>query len=162
MALFRYRLEALLEQKRKALEQAQLAMAERVAKLQQEELRKVDLEAKAEQAASKATEAREARYPTGDAMTAEALQRRCEEARWLQREAGWARDAVLEQQIAIEDAADALESARKDMIEAIRQVEVLRAHRAKQEARFSREAERLENLEMDDVGSAQFMQRRGQ
>ncbi|MCU0228772.1 MAG: hypothetical protein MUF01_14150 [Bryobacterales bacterium] len=162
MAIFRYRLEVLLEQKRKALEEAHLAMAQRIATLRQAERRLTELQARAEQATQTANRSRDARFQSTGAMPAEELQRRCDEARWLHREAGWAHDAVLEQRMVTEDAVDALEAARRDVVEANRQVEVLQTHRARQEERHRREQERSESVEMDDVGSAQFQQRRAQ
>lgn len=162
MVEFRYRLDVLLEQKQKALEDAQRAMAERISKLRQEQARLQQLETDAELASAKAEAARAVRYQADGAVTAEQLQRRCEESRWLQKEAGWARDAVLEQRIAIEDAEDEVERTRKDVAEANRQVEVLKTHRARQKARFLKEQERQESIEMDDVGSAQHYQRRQQ
>ncbi|MCW5964615.1 MAG: hypothetical protein KIT83_11300 [Bryobacterales bacterium] len=160
MAAFRYRLEVLLEQKLKSLEDAQVAMAERLSKLRQEELRLQQLAREADLARQKHEVARAARYQADGALTAEQLQRRCEESRWLQKEAGWARDAVLEQRMAIEDAQDEVERSRQAVVEANRQVEVLRTHRARQEARFLKGLQRTENAELDDVGTAQYLQRR--
>lgn len=160
MATFHYRLEVLLEQKLKLLEEAQRNLGEKMAKLREERQRLEDLQRLAEEAKQRMEAARAARFQTDGALSAEALQRRCEEARWLEKEAGWAKDNVLGQRIAIEDAEDDVEKARAELVEANRQVEVLKTHRAKQEARFRAEQARIENIAMDDVGSAQFLQRR--
>ena len=159
MATFVYRLEVLLEQKRKALEEAQRALGECLADARDKRHRHDELQVTAEMAKERAHQARQARYVSDGPVSGEEIQRRSEEARWLEKEAGWARDSVLEQRIAIEDAEDAAELARAQVVEANRQVEVLKTHRARQEQRFRKEQDRLESVEMDDIGSAQFLRR---
>lgn len=159
MTTFRYRLELLLEQKRKALEEAQRLLGDRLARVRGEKLRLEELQAAAELAKERAHIARQERYQTSGAVSAQEIQRRSEEARWLEKESGWARDRVLEQRIAIEDAEDAAEQVRLDVVEANRQVEVLKTHRARQQQRFHKELERLESIAMDDAGTVQYLRR---
>jgi flagellar biosynthesis chaperone FliJ len=159
MSTFRYRLEVLLEQKQKALEEAQRLLGERLAQVRTEKARLVELQMEAEQAKERAHLARQSRFQTGGPVTAQEIQSRSEEARWLEKESGWARDRVIEKRIAIEDAEDAAEQARQNVVEANRQVEVLKTHRSRQEQRFRKEQERLESIAMDDAGNAQFLRR---
>jgi len=160
MEPFRYRLQVLLEQKQRDFEEAQRLLGERMAQVQTERDRMAKLQTEAEDARKRADAARLVRYQnTGEPISAAEMQSRSEHARWLEKEAGWAKDSVLEQRIAIEDAEDARDSARAALVEANRQLEVLKTHRARQEARFRKEQERLEAVATDDAGTVQFLRR---
>ena len=157
---FIYRLQVLLEQRERGQDDAQKALGASIRALEAAKARLVALQHSADEATERH---RTARYgvlaPAGGMLTGGEVQRRAEEVQWLEKEAGWARDAVLEQRIAIEDCEDAVEAARGALAEAMRQVEVLRKHRARAEQRYRREEERVEAEQQDESGTVQFNRR---
>lgn len=157
---FVYRLQVLLEQRERAQDDARQALGDAIRALETARERLVELQGKADEATARHRMARDAVLtPGGGVLSGAEVQRRAEEVQWLDKEAGWARDAVLEQRITIEDCADAVEAARAALAEAMRQVEVLRKHRARAEDRYRREEERVEAEQQDESGTVQFNRR---
>ncbi len=157
---FVYRLQVLLEQRERAQDDARQALGAAIRALETAKERLVVLQQRADEATERHRAARQlVLVPAGAMLTGAEVQRRAEEVQWLEKEAGWARDAVLEQRIAIEDCGDAVEAARGALAEAMRQVEVLRKHRTKAEQRYQREQERVEAEEQDESGTVQFNRR---
>jgi len=157
---FVYRLQVLLEQRERAQDDARQALGDAIRALETARERLVELQRKADEATTRHRTARDAVLtPGGGVLRGAEVQRRAEEVQWLDKEAGWARDAVLEQRITIEDCADAVEAARAALAEAMRQVEVLRKHRTRAEERYRREEERVEAEQQDESGTVQFNRR---
>lgn len=157
---FVYRLQVLLDQRERGQDDARQALGVTLRALEGAKATLVNLQLRADQATERHREARNAVLaPAGGILTGGEVERRAENVRWLEKEAGWARDAVLEQKIAIEDCSDAVEAARAALAEAMRQVEVLRKHRARAEQRYLRDEERLEAEQQDESGTVQFNRR---
>lgn len=157
---FVYRLQVLLDQRERAQDDARQALGESIRALETAKERLVELQRRADAATALHRSARQVvLVPAGAMLTGAEVQRRAEEVQWLEKEAGWARDAVLEQKIAIEDCADAVDAARSALAEAMRQVEVLNKHRARAEQRYRREEERVEAEQQDESGTVQFNRR---
>lgn len=158
---FVYRLQILLEQRERGLEDAQRELA---AKLEELESSKKTLEVltrKAEEATEAGQRAAAAvTAPSPDPVSVSQLMERVERAKALQREAGYAKDEVIEQRIAVQDAEDAVEESRNRLADAMRAVEVLRKHRQRAQDKYRRSEGDREAAEMDEAGVAVFNRRR--
>jgi flagellar biosynthesis chaperone FliJ len=154
---FVYRLRILLEQRETALEEAQRALAAKLAEVESAREMLRTLSRKADEAVATAKSAAKAiTAPSDEAVSVNDLLSRVEKARSLERDAGFAKDEVLEQRIAVQDAEDAVEETRNQLAEAMRAVEVLRKHRERAEAKYRRAEEEREAGEMDEAGVAVF------
>ena len=158
MPLFRYRLEALLDQKREAKTAAETALAARRAEERQARARLVELEAAATAAAERKRLARETSYVNND--TIENILARRNDVTIYARLLDDAKGGVMSQRLFIEELAELTEAALAAVSEASRELEVLLKHRGKAEARFLAEADRKETLEQEEIAAAMFENRR--
>jgi flagellar biosynthesis chaperone FliJ len=158
MATFRYRLEALLEQKREGKEVAQRKLAACRAEEMAAQARLEELEARSREASEQKNRARNHEFE-GEVSIEEVAARRADFAIYSQRLED-ARDAALSQRIHLEELVEVTEAASATLTEAAREYEVLLKHRAKAEAEFRAEADRKETLEQEDVAAAMFESRR--
>ena len=160
MPLFRYRLEALLDQKREAKTAAETALAARRAEERQARARArlVELEAAATAAAERKRLARETSYVNND--TIENILARRNDVTIYARLLDDAKGGVMSQRLFIEELAELTEAALAAVSEASRELEVLLKHRGKAEARFLAEADRKETLEQEEIAAAMFENRR--
>lgn len=154
---FVYRLQLLLEQREAALEEAQRNLGAMIAGLEEAKRTLGALE----QAASVAVKVHaEAANSFGavaqEPMTGAQMMERVERVRGLLREANLAKDEVLEQKIAVQDAEDLVEESRTKLADAMRAVEVLRKHRSRAQEKYRRGEEQREAGEMDEAGMVQF------
>lgn len=157
---FVYRLQVLLDQRERGQDDARQALGVTIRALEDAKTSLLALQLRADEATDRHREARNAVLaPAGGMLTGGEVRRRAEEVRYLEKEAGWARDSVLEQRITIEDCSDAVDAARAALAEAMRQVEVLRKHRARAEQRYFRDEERVEAEQQDESGTVQFNRR---
>ncbi len=158
MAVFRYRLEALLDQKHEAKEAAQRKLAACRAEEGAAQAQLEEMEAKVREAAELKTKARDQEFEDEVSM-ADVAARRVDFAIYSRR-LEEARDAVLSQRIHIEELAELTEAASAALAEASREYEVLLKHRAKAEAEFRAEADRKETLDQEEIAAAMFESRR--
>ncbi len=158
MPLFRYRLEALLDQKRQAKTAAEQALAARRAEEREARAHLAELEAAVTAAAERKRLARETSFVDGDTME-EILARRNDVSIYARR-LEEAKDGVMSQRLFLEELAEQTEAALAVVAEASRELEVLLKHRAKAETRFLAEADRKETLEQEEIAAAMFENRR--
>ena len=158
MPLFRYRLEALLDQKRATKTAAEQALAARRAEQRQAHVRLVELEAAVTSAAERKRAARDTSFVDND--TIEAILARRNDVTIFAHRLEEAKDAVQSQRMFLEELAEQTEAALAAVSEASRELEVLLKHRAKAEARFVSEADRKETLEQEEIAAAMFENRR--
>ncbi len=158
MATFRYRLEALLDQKCEAKEAAQRKLAACRAEETAAQAQLEEMEARSREASDRKNAARNHEFE-GEVSMDEVAARRTDFAIYSRRLED-ARDAVLSQRIHLEELAELTETASAALTEASREYEVLLKHRAKAEAEFRAEADRKETLEQEDIAAAMFESRR--
>ena len=158
MPPFRYRLEALLDQKRKAKTAAEQALAVRRAEERQARAHLAELEAAVSTAAERKRAARDTAFVDND-LIEDILARRNDVTIYALR-LEEAKDAVQSQRMFLEELAEQTEAALAAVSEASRELEVLLKHRAKAEARFVSEADRKETLEQEEIAAAMFENRR--
>ena len=158
MPPFRYRLEALLDQKREAKTAAETALAARRAEERQARVRLAELETFATAAAERKRLARETAFVDND-LIEDILARRNDVTIYARR-LEEAKDDVMSQRLFLEELAELTEAALAAVAEASREVEVLLKHRGKAEARFLVEADRKETLEQEEIAAAMFENRR--
>ncbi len=158
MPPFRYRLEALLDQKREAKTAAEQALAARRAEERQARAHLVELEAAVSTAAERKRAARDTAFVDNDTIE-DILARRNDVTIYALR-LEEAKDAVQSQRMFLEELAEQTEAALAAVAEASRELEVLLKHRGKAEARFLSEADRKETLEQEEIAAAMFENRR--
>jgi hypothetical protein len=158
MASFRYRLETLLEQKQEAKAAAEQALALRRAEERRAAAELERLQGHVNAAAERKRLAREGAFVDGDTIE-NILARRGDIAIYT-RQLDEAKDEVLSHRLYMEELAEMREAAEAVVAEAAREVEVLLKHRGKAEARFLSEAERKENLELEEIAASMFEARR--
>jgi hypothetical protein len=158
MAVFRYRLETLLDQKREAKAEAERVLAARRADEEKAQSQLSEMEAATRRAATLKDNARNRPFGDEESMDDILAHRADVEIYSLRLEE--AKDAVLSQRIYIEELAELTQAATAAAAEASRECEVLLKHRAKAEARFRAELERKESLEQEEIAAAMFETRR--
>ncbi len=163
-SVFHYRLQPLLEEKGRKKEDAERKLAQRQSELREERNRLEDLERQETELVQRKSELRNGLLAArpGQPLTGDLVRRRADGVKLMDEQVEQARDAVFSQQIAIEDAEERLQAARRGVVEATREYETLQKHREKDEESFRREAERKEALEQDEIGSLLYETRRRQ
>src|SRR5689334_19140262 len=138
MALFRYRLQNLLDQKIEAKEEAQQVLAEAQGQLQTEQN---ELEARRREQESSADVLRRARAervsPSIEASSGEWMRLRRDHIARLMDEYDAASDAMRAQELNVTETEERLLDARATLASRSRDVESLEKHRAKLERRFN-------------------------
>jgi flagellar biosynthesis chaperone FliJ len=161
MAPFRYRLQPLLDEKISLKERAAEALAERQKEVRAEERKLEDLQER-----ERGLGDRKAQFRRGllagaaGAFNGRDAALRRDYLRGLDQDAEDARDACFSQKLAVEESAERLAEAQRELAERSREVEILEKHRRRLEQRFLREAERKEALEQDEIGNMLYMSRR--
>ena len=151
MALFRYRLQPLLDQKNAAKEKAQKNLgAQR--NLLQEALDNLDTLRHSKEEMEAKRRGRRAQLLVGVAGGGD-IRRRADYLKALESDVLEAKRKVLLQQISVSDCEEQLESARKHFEECVREAEILTKHRDKAERLFQRELAQAEEREQDEIGS---------
>lgn len=151
MAVFRYRLEVLLDQKTKRKEKAQENLAAQRNQLQ-DALDNLNRLRGAKEETEASRRDHRARLLSGASGGLDVRQR-ADFVKALDADVIEAKRKVLLQQITVTDCEEQVETARKQFEECVREVEILTKHRAKAEARFRREQEQAEEREQDEIGS---------
>lgn len=161
MAQFRYRLQALLEQKMQAKQEAQhdLAAAQRELRKQQDELDACLMEQEA--AAGRLQEARvEALSPVAGATTGEWMRLKRAHIHRLEEQNERAVSETKAQELSVTEAEERLAAARETVALRSRDVEVLEKHRGRLERRFRTETEKKEALDQEEIANVIFLRGR--
>ena len=161
MAQFRYRLQTLLDQKTRAKEEAQhaLAAAQRELRTEQDELEACRREQEASAERLRCAQVERMSPMTGGA-SGELVRLRRDYIGRLQGECDDASDATRAQELSVSEAEERLASARETLASRSRDVEVLEKHRARLESRFNDEAGRKEALDQEEMANVIFLQGR--
>jgi len=154
MSKLRFRLQPLLDQRLKAKQEADEALATREKALRDEMETLSMLERKEIESRELLARTRRAVLVTsGEPISANELHNRSNRVLFLKERLGKDLDAVFAQKLAIEDAETRVVEARRRMIDAKREAEILEKYRARQERRLRAELERKEDLELDEIGT---------
>jgi flagellar biosynthesis chaperone FliJ len=160
VAQFRYRLQTLLDQKVRAKDEAQhaLAGAQRELRTEQDELEACSREqdARAERLRQKRAECV---APTVGGSSGELMRLRRDHIGRLRDDWLNASKATRAQEVSVNEAEERLGAARETLASRSRDVEVLQKHRTRLERRFNIEAERKEALDQEEMANVIF--RRG-
>lgn len=156
-AVFKYRLQPLLDGKIELKEEAERKLAGRQKEVRAEEERLSQLEARARGLGETKESFRRAPR-TG--LTGRGAEFRRDYLRGLDQDIEDARNACFSQRLALEEAQERLAEARRELAERTREVEILEKHRERLERRFRREIERKEALEQDEIGNMLYASRR--
>ena len=160
MAVFRFRLQPILEQREEAREEAAKQLAQKQKELQAAKDTLAELEGKEKGLTQKREDLRKEMATADKVLSAEQIRQKLVYIRAVTQDRETARDNVLAQKMEAADCEDRLRDAQKSLIDAQRAVEILRKYRDRLKARFDREAEQKEALEQDEIGNMLFMSRR--
>jgi flagellar FliJ protein len=164
MAVFKYRLQPLLDQKLRVQEDAEEALAQRKKELREAEAHLEELKRREQELIAKRENLRRGVLDTGEAatLTVDAVKKRVEYVKALGLDIDAARDDVFSQKMVIDECNEKVGAAQKHLLECQREVEILTKYRDKLEQRFRREQEQKEALELDEIGNVMYMTRRTQ
>lgn len=159
MAQFQYRLQPVLDVRKRAHEEAERVVATHRLALRQAS----DLLAEIRDSTGRLESDRSAIRAgmlSGDEVTGLEIRRRVDDISILTRRIEDAKDEMLAQRIAIEECEERLAEAEGKASELSRAVEVLTKHREKQERKFLFAEERREANELDEIASTMYEARR--
>lgn len=162
MATFRFRLQPLLEQKEKRLEDAENDLKQRRKEL---ELQRAEMERLKQRERDLIAQRQDLRLnmlttAEGERLTGASLVRRRTFIEALGQDIETARDAVFSQRMVLEECEDKVERAKAWVAECKREVEVLVKYRDRLKDRHRKEEERKEELELDEVGNMLYTAKR--
>ena len=162
MPHFKYRLEPLLDQRRRDLDAAEELRIKRRQEVLQAERRYADLQEQERDIARRLVEGRRHILDAkeGQPLTAVELDRRKLFLMGLALELESLKDAVFSQSLAVEEARNAAAEADTAVSACRRAVEIFEKHRAKLETRFKAELEQKEALEQDELGNVMYLMQR--
>lgn len=157
MAVFRYRLATLLEQKAERKKECEKVLAERRAERRRagEELARLEQAQRALEQEVRAKRAAPAAAGSGDDWQA-----RADDIEVYRQKVDDAKGAVFSQELHISELEQRVAEAAAALQDASREEETLEKHRAKSEAEWRAEQERKEALEQEEIAAAMFEQRR--
>ena len=158
MERFVYRMQMLWEQKEEQKKNAETAFGARQKELRDAQSRLDELVGVEKQVQKKKQDFRGALLI--GAGEGRAIVNRVEHLRFLERQEADARDDVFSQRLAVEECEHRVETARQEMTERSRELEVLSKHREKCEQEFRNEVNRKEALEQDEIGATLYEARR--
>jgi flagellar export protein FliJ len=158
---FKYRLQALLDQKIEAKRDAQAAVGQALKDVEAAKQTLEELRNKEKALHEKKEHLRRDLFSVtaGQKLNANDLRNRSVHLKGMDYEIQQAGHEVFGQRIVVDECEDALLSARRVLTEAAKGVEILEKHKSKLEERFVREREHAEALEMDESGNAAFLRR---
>lgn len=160
--VFRYRLEAFLEQKNRAREEAARALAAAADALHAEQEKLEQLRNKERELTKTRDELRRRMLEPepGQILTGEDVRARTEWRRALEQDMDAQRGRIFSQRIVVDEAEERVGQAREHLIDCSRQVETLKKHRERSEQKFRREVEQKQALEQEEIASAMHEARR--
>jgi flagellar biosynthesis chaperone FliJ len=160
MSSFRYRLQPLLDQKIQLKEEAAENFSRKQQQLRLANEKLLELRAQEAALATKKDVLRRGLLSSGrGSLSGMDIKRRTEYLTSIGLDLEAAKDAVFAQQLYIDDCARQADEAQRYLAQCTRDAEILVKHRAKQQERFLREAERKEALELDEIGNVMHSRR---
>jgi flagellar biosynthesis chaperone FliJ len=159
MAGFQFHLQALLDQRTEAKQQAEKVLAEHETELAAERQTLKELEDEAHRAAERYQRKRAERLATG-VQGGSIFTRHSDFLVGLKLDVQEAQSGVLAQQVFVEQASEAVQQARAALEERRHEAEILEKYRQKAEKRFLQEAAYREELEQDEIGNVMHLNRR--
>jgi flagellar export protein FliJ len=159
VAVFRFRLQILLEQKLQAKKEVEEELAKRQAELAAEQNTLADLQRRAESLTQKLHNARR----EGAHMSSVSGQDLLNYSTYLEslgEDIESARDAVFAQELVLDEFKEKVEQARAHLADCSREAEILTKYKDKLERRFQRQVEQKEELEQDEIGNMLYLNRR--
>ncbi|MBI1352756.1 MAG: hypothetical protein GC160_00310 [Acidobacteria bacterium] len=159
MARFRYRLQAVLDQKKEVRERAQEELTRSLRAQQEAEEILAQLRNKEQELRDKKAELRTEMVTVQ--ASAQELRRRRDYIQRVGEELDAAGAEVFGQRILVDECVENVDRARLILADAIREAEALEKHREKQETEFYAEIERKEALELDEAATQSYLRRRG-
>lgn len=159
MALFQFRLQALLDRRLEEKSNAEEALAATEKELAMEQRTMKALEEEASRAEALYRSKRMERATSG-VNGGSSLAGRSARLAGLQLDVHEARASILSQQVFIDQATDAVREARKEAEARRGDVNVLEKYRQKAEAKFLQEEAYREELEQDEIGNVMHLSRR--
>ncbi|MBI1790240.1 MAG: flagellar FliJ family protein [Acidobacteria bacterium] len=165
MAAFKYRLQPLLEQKIRLQEAAEEEVKERKKELRAAEQRMEDLKRRVQELIAKREDLRRniMVVAEGETLSGDLIKKRTEYVKAMAHDIDAAKDDVFSQKMVIDACQEKVDEAEKVLKERQKDVEILTKYREKLETRFRREEARKEELELDEIGSTLYTnKRRGQ
>jgi flagellar biosynthesis chaperone FliJ len=159
MAVFQFRLQALLDQRMEANGHAEELLATREKELAAEQRTMKELEEEAHRAAECYKRKRAERIVTG-VHGGSSFATQSDFVLGLKMDVQEAQSGVLAQQVFVDESRDAVDQARTALEERRREVDVLEKYRQKAEKEFLQEAAYREELEQDEIGNVMHLSRR--
>lgn len=152
MAVFRFRLQFVVDQKIRTKEAAEKSMAECQRELQEEQTTLARLRRKADDLAGKIATARRQMVQPPPPLIHN-LGQCVEHLRGLTHDAEDLRETALAQELVVEDAEAKLHQAREHLAACSRDAEILNRFKEKQQCRFIQDEKRREEIEQDEAGN---------
>lgn len=159
MALFQFRLQALLDKRNEEKQHAEELLAARERELAVERQTMKELEEEAQRAAERYQRKRAERFATG-VHGGSTLAKQSDFLLGLKLDVQAAQSGVLSQLVFVDQASEAVREARAALEDLRRAVDVLEKYRQKAEKRFLQEAAYREELEQDEIGNVMHLSRR--
>lgn len=159
MQTFKYRLQPLLDLKidQKSQLQASVAQCQRELAAEQEELAKLQ---RAEgQLEKKLLEARRAMFAGANGASGFAIQQHKDYLNGLATDLETARNSTFSQQLRVSEFEAKLAEAKRQLMECLREIDVLTKHRERLQQRFVKAAENKEAAVQDEIGTAMFVRK---
>jgi flagellar biosynthesis chaperone FliJ len=159
MAVFQFRLQALLDQRTEARKQAETLLAERETELAAERQTLKELEEEALRAAERYRRKRAERLVSG-VQGGSVFTRHSDFRVGLKMDVQEAQSGVLAQLVFVDRASEAVQQARAALEDRRHEADILEKYRQKAEKRFLQEAAYREELEQDEIGNVMHLNRR--
>jgi flagellar biosynthesis chaperone FliJ len=118
------------------------------------------LEGRVRELSARKAELRKALLHTAASLSGREAGVRKDYLRGLEQDVEAAKDAVFSQRLVVEEVEERLASARSQLAERTRDVEILEKHRDRLEQRYRRDVARKEAIEQDEVGNMLYLSRR--
>jgi flagellar biosynthesis chaperone FliJ len=159
MAVFQFRLQALLDRRTEARQEAERVLLEREKELAVERQTMKELEEESHCAREVYDRKRTERLANG-VHAGSSFSKRSDFLLGLKMDVQEAQSGVLTQQVFVDQASEAVQQARTAVEERRREEDVLEKYRQKTERRFLQEAAYREELEQDEIGNVMHLSRR--
>jgi flagellar export protein FliJ len=161
MAVFKFRLQPLLEQRKLLTEKAEEQLAQRKKELAEAEAELRSLEQQEKDMEALLAQTR-VDFLNAPISSGEQLRQHRDHIQVMNAHLDEARDNTTTYRITVDQIRETVTAARAEVDECRRQEEILMKYRDKQEQRFRAEEERKEAAEADELGTTMYLGRRAQ